>query len=105
MRAVDRAKRDANVLRLFLAGLSHRDIAAVVGLRSPQSVGNIVRRELGRDEERRQVLDSHGGAMFVERAESLLQQYWPAALAGDYKATTTCLRVLDAQARFHGLYA
>jgi hypothetical protein len=45
--AAERARRDARVVGLFLAGLSYRNIAAVVGLRSPTSVGNIVQRQFG----------------------------------------------------------
>ena len=105
MRAAERARRDARVVRLFLAGLSYRDIGAAVGLRSPTSVGDIVKRELGREDARHRVLAEHVGELYVERHEALLLAHWPAALAGDHKATETCLRVLDAQARFHGLYA
>ena len=45
MKAADRERRDAQVVQLFLAGASYRSIAGAVGLRSPQSVGNIVQRE------------------------------------------------------------
>jgi hypothetical protein len=105
MRAAERARRDAHVVRLFLAGLSYRDIGAVVGLRSPTSVGDIVKRKLGDESVRREVLRSRGGALFIERSEALLLWHWPRALQGDYNATAACLRVLDEQARFHGLYS
>jgi hypothetical protein len=68
-------------------------------------VGNIVQRELNRDGAWRDTLSEESGAVFIERAEPLLQANWSAALAGDHKATETCLDVLDKQARFHGLYA
>ena len=73
-----------------------------VGLRSPQSVGNVVRREMGAVGGRRGVLTELGQAVFMERSESLLLAHWPAALGGDYDASTVCLRVLDEQARFYG---
>jgi hypothetical protein len=46
-----------------------------------------------------------GHALFVERQEALLAAHWSAALAGDYESTAVCLRVLDEQARFRGLYS
>jgi hypothetical protein len=105
MRAAERARRDARVVRLFLAGLSYRDIGAVVGLRSPTSVGDIVKRQLGDESVRREVLRSRDGALFIERSEALLLAHWPRALQGDHKATAACLRVLDEQARLYGLYS
>jgi len=65
----------------------------VVGLRSPQSIGNIVRREIGRGAPR-ELLGEDACALFVERSEALLRANWPAALAGDFKASMMCLRVL-----------
>lgn len=104
MRLGERRERDERVMWLFVAGHSYRQIARSVGLRSPQSVGNVVRRELGRGGQRRGALTELGRAMFVERSEALLLSYWPAALAGDHRATDACLRLLDEQARFYGLW-
>jgi hypothetical protein len=46
MRAAERIVRDERIIRLFVAGNSYRAIAETVGLRSPQSVANIIDREL-----------------------------------------------------------
>ncbi|ORA15561.1 hypothetical protein [Mycobacterium asiaticum] len=105
MRVAERARRDARVLRLFLAGLSYREIGAVVGLRSPTSVGDIVKRKLSDEAGRLEVVRSRDGALFIERSEALLLAHWPRALQGDHIATAACLRVLDEQARFYGLYS
>lgn len=64
--------RDDLVLRLFLAGASYRQIARRVGLRSPQSVGNIVRRELRSGAGLGTPVTDLGRAVFVERSEALL---------------------------------
>ncbi|BCI78382.1 hypothetical protein MTY66_00070 [Mycolicibacterium sp. TY66] len=101
MKAADRAERDELVMALFAAGLSLRQIADRVGLASPQSVANIVRRE---SPLRHRVLIGAAGAIFVERTEALLRANMPAALRGDYKAAAIVTRVLDRQARFYGLY-
>lgn len=104
MRLSERRERDGRVLDLFLQGCSYREIAARVGLRSPQSVGNIVKRELGSGEGRRALITELAGAIYLERSEALFKMVWPAAMEGDYRATEICLRELDARARFHGLY-
>jgi hypothetical protein len=103
MRAVDRRERDERVMRQIVAGCSYRDFARAVGLRSPQSVGNIVAREMGRAGGSRGVITEFGRAVFVERSEALLCACWPAAMAGDHRAAELCERVLDEQARFYGL--
>lgn len=105
VRAAERAKRDAKVVRLVvLGGFSYREAADAVGLRSPASVHAIVQRALADDGGRRELLASEAGSMFVERSEALLVANWPAAMRGDYDAGVICGRVIDAQARVFGLY-
>lgn len=58
MRAAERALRDERVIRLFVAGHSYRVIAGLVGLRSPQSVANVVERELAAAARRRLIARS-----------------------------------------------
>lgn len=103
MRRNEREQRDSRVVRLVLAGCSYRDAAAAVGLRSPASVHAIVTRELGGEDSRRELLAREADAVFIERTEAVLRANWAAALNGDYKATLTCMRVMDQQARFYGL--
>jgi hypothetical protein len=103
MRGEERRGRDERVLRLFLLGASYRAIARSVGLRSPQSVCNIVRRELRSDDRSFSPATKFGRAIFVERSEALLRAVWPAAMAGDHDAGEECLRLLSQQAQFYGL--
>lgn len=105
MRAEERRGRDERVLGLFLAGATYRDIARRVGLRSPQSVGNIVERELRAAAGSRSPITETGRAMWIERSERLLAAVWPKAMTGDHLAGEECLRLLNQQARFYGLIA
>lgn len=102
MSPAERAKRDARILDLFLGGATYRQIAGEVGLRSPQSVHNIVTRELKKGAERRGVLTDQAIDVYVERTEALLRANMPAALRGDYKAAVICDRMLARQARLFG---
>lgn len=101
MRAAERLARDERVMALFYGGRSYRDIAAAVGLRSPQSVGNIVSREIGRAG--RHPRTEFARAVWLERSELLWQRQWPRAEAGDHRAAEICLRLLFDRVRFHGV--
>ena len=101
--AGDRARRDARVVRLFLAGLTYRDIGAVVGLRSPQSVGNIVQRELAASAARRGLLTDEAFAVWQERSERLFRAHWGRALDGNYRSAELCRKLLGQQAQVYGL--
>ena len=103
MGAGDRARRDGRVVRLFLAGLSYRDIGAVVGLRSPQSVGNIVQRELAASGERRGLLTDEAFAVWQERSERLFRAHWGRALDGNHRSAELCRKLLGQQAQVYGL--
>ncbi|MCU1615962.1 MAG: hypothetical protein JWO98_3502 [Frankiales bacterium] len=103
MRAEERRGRDDLVLRMFLGGASYRQIARRVGLRSPQSVSNIVRRELRSGAGPGTPVTEVGRAVFVERLEALLAAVWPGAMAGDHQAGEECLQLLSQLARFYGL--
>ena len=101
--AVERARRDARVVKLFLAGASYRDICAVVGLRSPQSVGNIVARELSGSAQRRDLLTDEAFAVWQERSERLFRAHWGRALDGNYRSAELCRKLLGQQAQVYGL--
>jgi hypothetical protein len=88
---------------LLISGWKYRQIALAVGLRSPQSVGNIAERELRQANGARRLMTEVGPAIFVERTEALLSAHRPAALAGDHRWSESCLDVLEQQARFYGL--
>jgi hypothetical protein len=102
VKRAEREFRDAQVVGLFVAGQSYRQIAAAVGLRSPQSVGNIVERSFARSP-RRDLLSDEFFAVWQERSESLLQAHWGKALEGEHKSSELCLRLLGHQARVYGL--
>ncbi|MGB3355930.1 MAG: hypothetical protein WBB00_24635 [Mycobacterium sp.] len=103
MRAEERRIRDDLVLRMMIAGASYRQIARRVGLRSHQSVGNIVARELRLRGGVSGVMTPTGRALFIERSEALLAAVWPRAMAGDPEAGEEALQLLSQQARFYGI--
>lgn len=103
MTAAERAKRDARIFDLFLAGVPYRQIASTVGLKSHSSVHNVIERELAKSKTRRNVLTDEAFAVFLERTESLFRAHYPAALKGDYKSSVICDRMLARQGRLFGL--
>jgi hypothetical protein len=90
---------------LFLVELSFWDVAVVVGLRSPTSVGNIVQREFGAPDSaaRRGLLTDEAFAVWQERSERLLRAHWGRALDGNYRSAELCRKLLGQQAQVYGL--
>jgi hypothetical protein len=76
MKAVERERRNAQVLQLLLGGASHRTIAKAVGLRSHRSVGNIVQAALGSTTDRRELLTDEAFAVWQQRSERLFCAHW-----------------------------
>ena len=103
MKAADRERRDAQVVQLFLGGTSYRSIAGAVGLRSPQSVGNIVRRALGSSSQRRELLTDEAFAVWQERSERLLRAHWGPALDGNYRSAELCRKILAQHVLVYGM--
>lgn len=103
MKAEQRAERDRQVLQLFVAGATYRQIAAAVGLRSPQSVDHIVKREMAAAAQRRALLNDEALAIYQERTEALFKAHWAPALKGDHRSAELCRRLLAQQARLYGL--
>ncbi len=99
----ERAKRDVRILDMFLAGATYRQIATAVGLKSPQSVHNVVDRELKAAAQRRGVLTDEAFSVYIERTEALFRAHYPAAMRGDYKSSVICDRMLARQGRLFGL--
>jgi hypothetical protein len=101
----ERRQRDGLILQLFVAGNSHRSIAAHARVRlSHRAVGRIIERELATGG-RRGVLAVEARTVFVMRTEALLRTHMPKALDGDVAAAELCRKVLDQQARVYGLNA
>lgn len=102
MNRVERAKRDAKVLQLHIAGATYRQIAEACEI-SVAMADKIVRRELAKAAARRDLLGEQALAMFLERSEALFKANYPRAMKGDYKAAVICDRVLARQARLFGV--
>lgn len=98
----ERAKRDARVLQMFIAGATYRDIGERMAM-SHTNVDKVIRREMAKAAKRRDQLADQALAVFVERTEALFRAHFPKALGGDYKAAVICDRVLARQARM-GMY-
>jgi hypothetical protein len=91
---------------MFLAGVPYRDIGRHAQVRlSAQGVHNVVVRMMAKGARRRGLLEDDAFDIHQERTETLLAANWPKALAGDVRAAELCRRVLDQQARLHGLNA
>jgi hypothetical protein len=101
----ERERRDEKVLRLFLTGLTYREIGAAVGLRSVSGVHRVVQRELAAGARRRGVLTEDAFDVWQERTEALFQVHWERALDGDYRSAELCRKLLAQQARVYGLGA
>lgn len=103
MKAVDRERRNAQVVRLFLSGATYRSIANAVGLRSPQSVCNIVQRAMADSSQRRELLTDEAFAVWQERSERLLWAHWGAALEGNHRSAELCRKILAQHILVYGL--
>lgn len=92
--AKQRAARDQRVVDWFLAGLSHRQVAAKAGI-SHTMVQKIVRRDL---EERMEQRGAVGEAMVLaQRQNELLRAHWDGALGGDVQSARIVLQLLRMQ--------
>jgi hypothetical protein len=99
----ERQARDTLVLRMYLAGVTYRDIGRKVGL-SLAGVHKVIKRQLRQSADRRDELESDSAIeSYLSRMEALLSASWPKALRGDTRATDQCRRVLDSMAKVQGL--
>jgi len=103
MNATERAKRNQQILQLFVAGTTYQQIAKAVGLRSPGTVHDIVQKELAGEAKRREVLTDEAFALYQERTERLFRAHWGKALDGDHKSAEVCRKILAQQARMYGI--
>lgn len=104
MKAAERAEREQNILRLWIAGASYPRIGQAVGL-STRQVERILKAALAAGASRRALLTEEALAVHQERHERLFEAHWGLALKGDHKSAELCRRMLDQNARLHGLYA
>lgn len=101
--AAERADRDQKILQLWIAGASYPRIAQVVSL-TARRVEQIVKAALAAGASRRALLSEEALAVYQERHEQLFGAHWDLALKGDHKSAELCRRMLDQNARLHGLY-
>lgn len=99
---VERAKRDAKVMQLFIAGASYRQIGETLGM-AHTNVDKVVRREMAKAARRRDALADEALGVFIERSEALFKAHYPRALRGDYRSSVICDRIIGRQARLYGL--
>lgn len=99
---LERARRDARVMALFIGGATYRDIGERLGM-SHTNVDKVVRREMAKAAKRRDALADQALGVFIERTEALFKAHYPNALRGDYKSSVICDRVLARQARLYGI--
>lgn len=103
MNAAERAKRDDQILQLFVAGATYQQIARAVNLRSAGTVHGIVAKQLSDAAQRREFLTDEAFSMFQERTERLFRAHWGRALDGDHKSAEVCRKILAQQARMYGI--
>jgi hypothetical protein len=98
------ATLEAECLRLRLAGYSHREIAAQLGV-APSSAYKRVRHAL--DEINKTNLESAEQLRALEllRLDELLNALWDTAIAGDLRAVDRVLKVMERRAKLLGLDA
>lgn len=102
----ERARRDALVWQMFLAGVSYREIGKNPRVRlSCRGVELAVRRQMSGTAQRRNLLTDEAMAVHTERLESLFAAAYAKAVTGNVRAGEQCRRLLDQMARVHGLYA
>jgi hypothetical protein len=106
VKADERARRDALVWQMFLAGVSYREIGKNPRVRlSCRGVELAVRRQMSGTAQRRNLLTNEAMAVHTERLESLFATAYAKAVSGNARAGEQCRRLLDQMARVHGLYA
>lgn len=98
----ERAKRDARIFSLFVAGTSEREIGRIVGL-SGQRVHQIIQKELKEGSRHRQLLTDSALAVYTTRLEVLIRAVWPKVVQGDLKAVEVARRLMESQSRLYNL--
>jgi hypothetical protein len=98
----ERVARDTLVLRMYLAGVTYRDIGSKVAL-SVGGVHKVIKRQLRQSADRRDDLADDAVEAYLSRMESLLAANMPKALRGDTRSVDQCRRMLDSMARVQGI--
>lgn len=93
-----RQARDDDILRLFIAGATYRQIARALTT-SLGTVSRVVVKKLAEGQTRRDLLSDQALSVHTERTERLFQAHWQKALAGDHRSAEICRRILAQQER------
>jgi hypothetical protein len=104
VKAAERQVRDEDILRLFIAGATYRQIARALNC-GLATVSRAVAAQLAAGQTRRELLSEEALAVHTERTERLFQAHWQKALGGDHRSAEICRKILAQQARLHGLEA
>lgn len=97
-----RARRDDDILRLFIAGATYRQIAKALdtGL---ATVSRTVVKKLAEGQKRRDLLSEEALSVHTERTERLFQAHWSTAIdpkqPGAHRSAEICRKILATQAR------
>ena len=84
--SLDVLERDARAADLYRRGLTYRQIAAEVGFRSPQSVGDAIRRH-ARESARDPLAQAEATALMLERLQDYRRLMWRVATSRHYVTT------------------
>jgi hypothetical protein len=93
-----RQARDDDILRLFIAGATYRQIGRALNT-SIATVSRVVVKKLAEGQTRRDLLSDQALSVHTERTERLFQAHWQKALAGDHRSAEICRRILAQQER------
>lgn len=102
MSAAQRAERNRNIMALFIAGLSERDIGRRNNLTGAR-VHQIIKDELKKEASHQQLLTDQALSIYTARLDFLLTACWTKVRQGDLKAIETARRLLEQQARLYDI--
>jgi hypothetical protein len=100
--AIEAKERAGTALRLRKEGRTYAEIAELAGYNTISAAFDAVRREMARvtKEPAAELIQ-----LEAERLDTLFRAHYRAAVAGDVKATLTCLKIMERRARLLGLDA
>lgn len=101
--AEQRELRNAQILKLFIAGYNQSDIARALDT-TPETVSVNLKEALKTTAEHREILNNQALSVYVTRLETLIQAAWAKVDAGDLKAIEVARRLLEQQAKLYGLH-
>ena len=99
-----RDERNALIMKMFLAGVSEREIGAHHAIDLDRSlVHRVIKKQIADAAAHREVLSDQALAIYVDRMELLIRAAWPKAMGGDPKGIEVARRLLADYARIYNL--